>query len=90
MHWYDWLGGIAAGTGLGGSIWAFAWKILRRQIHSICTEVITTVVQDIKSDVEEVKLKLAKETGGNSNGLRQKLDEVGKDVATMTGVVSTL
>lgn len=30
MHWYDWLGGVAAGVGLGGSAWAAGWKILRR------------------------------------------------------------
>lgn len=65
---------------------------VRHAVKRVVDEVVTKAVKDVADEVTVIRLKLASETGGNSNGLRQKLNEVsremvtiGKDVAELKG-----
>lgn len=82
MHWLDVLIGSAGGaTGIFAALKGGMAKLIKRVVHDASEE----ATKEIKTDLAALKLKLAAETGGNSNGLRQKLNEVGEDLAKLTG-----
>lgn len=83
MHWLDILVGGSAGTVITGGLGALGGRYLKRLLR----DVADAAVKDIKEDVIGLKVKLAAETGGNSNGLRQKLNSVAEDVAHLKGAM---
>jgi hypothetical protein len=48
---------------------------LRSLKHAVRREV-ALAIEPVSKDVNDLKLKFAAETGGNSNGLRQKINEM--------------
>lgn len=87
-NWID----IAIGAGGGSATMSLIGGVLVTQmkhgVKRVVDEVVTLAIKEVKEDVSELKLKFAKETGGNSNGLRQKVDEVAKDVAKIQGFIA--
>lgn len=45
-------------------------------------------LEDAAADITYLKVKLAKETGGNSNGLRQAINEMSRDVTEVKAAVA--
>ena len=76
MHWTD----LLTGAGSGATAVTLGVATLRRLLTRAAKDLISDVASDIKSDISRLEVKIASETGGNSNGLRQKLDEVAKNV----------
>lgn len=75
-----------------------AVKFLKRVAKDVVADAVSGVAKEadvkaIQADVTELKVKLASETGGNSNGLRQavndltgKVEGVMVDVAHLKGL----
>ena len=83
MSWVDiavGAGGSATAVALVGSI---ATAQLRHAIRRVVSEEVTEELRTVKDEVTALHLKLTKETGGNSNGMRQKLNEVGRDLVSV-------
>lgn len=91
MSWVD----IAVGAGGGATAIMFGGGFLVSQLKHVirrvvATEVlseikeikkeVTSEIKTVKDDLAAVHLRLVKETGGNSNGLRQKVNEIGQDL----------
>lgn len=81
-----WLGAGGGATVLTSGVGTVIVRLAKR----IARDVANVLVEDVKADLVELKVDFAKQVGGNSNGLRQKLDEVGKDVAAVKTNVSNL
>lgn len=76
MSWIQLLlGGSGAALGSGGLL-GVALKQLKRSV----SDAVAQGVKPVADDLTALKLKLAAETGGNSNGLRQKVNEVDSKV----------
>lgn len=80
MSWIQLLlGGSGAALGSGGLL-GVALKQLKRSV----SDAVAQGVKPVADDLTSLKLKLAAETGGNSNGLRQKVNEVDSKVDALT------
>lgn len=90
MNWLDTLFG-GGGLLVGGGLMGFVKKSLGRMLKELIVTAIATlkkeVLDGLQSELTDLKVKFAAETGGNSNGLRQKLNEVAEDVAHLKGKV---
>jgi hypothetical protein len=78
--------------------------VVSKVIKGVAKEAVNAGTQDIRDDIKEVKndvsalsVKFAAETGGNSGGLRQAINEqaahmasIGEDVAELKGAVGVL
>jgi outer membrane murein-binding lipoprotein Lpp len=78
-------------TGIGTLI----VKILKRIATDVAKDVLSGVAKEedvkaIASDVTDLKVKLASETGGNSHGLRQAVNELDAKVDGIVVDVATL
>lgn len=94
MHWANIFVGIGGGAAGAGTVGV----VVRHFIKSLIQDVVNAAIDAFKKDVDKalgdvngnvqgLAVKLAAETGGNSNGLREKLDTVGSEVSTVaTGV----
>lgn len=85
MHWLDTLIGGGAATAIYATVRGGVFRLVKRILRDVVTDVTKEVTSEIRSDVSTVKEKLASETGGNSNGLRQKVNEISEDIAKLTG-----
>lgn len=86
-------GGSATLILTGGG--ALAGKFLRRVATEVVHEAFAGVAKEsdlkaVASDVTDLKVKLAAETGGNSHGLRQAVNELDGKVDGIVVDVATL
>lgn len=68
-----------------GLLGALVISQAKHAVKRVVDEVVQAAVKDTADEVTAIRLKLAAETGGNSHGLRQKLNEVSEDVAQIMG-----
>lgn len=66
------LTGGGSATVITSGVGAVVVKTLKR----VATQAVHDGTEDIRDDVNSLKVKFASETGGNSNGLRQKINEL--------------
>lgn len=100
MHWTDLLTGAGSGATAVALAVAALRKMLTRAAKDLLADLLVGVAKEtdvkaIASDVNDLKVKFASETGGNSHGLRQvvneldaKVDGVVVDVATLKAKVA--
>ena len=69
-------------TGIGTAV----VRVLKR----VAADVVRDGTKDIRDEVAAVKVKLASETGGNSHGLRQAINEMQSDLTTVREDVAFL
>lgn len=69
--------------GGGVTVGATVMGFLKKSILAIIKDMLATALADVQRDVQELKERFAKETGGNSNGLRQAVNETKADVASV-------
>lgn len=86
MMWYQIVAGGASLTVIITGVTTLLGRFIKHAVAASVRE--ETAV--IRTDILALQLKLAAETGGNSHGLRQKLDEVAEDVAQLRGEVRAL
>lgn len=86
MSWVDYLVGGGSATVIGSGMGTLAVKYLKHVVN----EVVTAAIKDVADGLAELKLKFASETGGNSNGLRQKINEVDAKLDTVVETVAHL
>lgn len=86
MHWLQVLAGGASLTVILSGVVALLGKFIKNVVVSGIRE----ETAPIRADILALQLKLAAETGGNSHGLRQKLDEVSDDLAELRGEVRAI
>lgn len=85
MSWVDiavGAGGSATALGILGTLVITQAK---HAVKRVVDEVVNNAVKDVADEVTAIRLKLTAETGGNSHGLRQKLNETSEDVAAIMG-----
>lgn len=85
MAWVDVAVGAGGGATAVGIIGAFLVQQVRHAIARVVRSEVTDELKAVKNDITALHLKLTKETGGNSNGLRQKVNELGEDLAYLKG-----
>lgn len=90
MSWVDIAVGVGGGATAFGVVGSLLVSQLKHTVRRVVAEEVTAEIKTVKDDVTALRLKIARETGGNSNGLRQKLDSVAGDVAELRGVLSIL
>ena len=85
MSWVD----IAVGAGGSATALGILGTLIITQakhaVKRVVDEVVTEAVLPVKHDLTALRVKIASETGGNNHGLRQAVDEIGKDVAHIKG-----
>lgn len=81
-----------AGGASGVVVISAAATVIVKWLRSVIRTEMGPVSAGLKSEIEGVRdditalhLRVVRETGGNSNGLRQKLNEVGEQVASLKG-----
>lgn len=89
------LTGGASGTVLTTGVGTVAVRFLKRVAKDVVGEAVSGVAKEadvkaIQADVTDLKVKLASETGGNSNGLRQSVNELHAKVEGVTTDVAYL
>lgn len=67
-----------------------AGALVLRQLKRVAADAVREGVQTLTDDVAAFKLKFAAETGGNSNGLRQAVNTIGRDVSDLKASVAGL
>lgn len=75
-------GGVAILVGI------FA-RALSRHFKAQITIIVAEALKSVAADVIELKVTLAHETGGNSNGLRQEVNKHTALLGEMKGVLDT-
>jgi hypothetical protein len=68
------------GAGSGTVVVSACGAFLVRQLKHIAGEAVREGIKEIGNDLISLKLKIANEVGGNSNGIRQKMNEVDSKV----------
>lgn len=88
MSWVD----IAVGAGGSATALGILGTLIISQakhaVRRVVDEVVTEAVQPVKHDLTALRVKIASETGGNNHGLRQAVDEIGKDVSHIKGYLN--
>lgn len=97
MHWANLFVGLGGGTATLGGIGVVARHFLKNMIQDIVSAAVdafktdvSKALTEVNQNVQSVAMKLASETGGNSNGIRQKLNEVSGEVGDVRQDVAEL
>ena len=74
---YPLLASGGSATVITSGLGAVAFRALKR----VAEAAVRDGTADIRNDVTDLKVKFASETGGNSNGLRQAVNELAGEVS---------
>lgn len=85
MPWTDIVTTIAAAGGVGGGGGAVVVRYGRRVLTAIATDIAHQANEPLKADLEQVKLSLATQFGGNGGGMREAINKLQVDVAEVKG-----
>ena len=66
-----------------GIIGAFLIRQIRHAVARVVRSEVTDELKAVKDDITALHLKLTKETGGNSNGLRQAVNQISRDIVSV-------
>lgn len=99
MNWVDIVVGVSSGLGTGGGVAGAiikygkqAMKVLAKDIaeqaSNTANEPLKADLDVVKHDINNIRLSLATQFGGNGGGMREAINRLQVDMAEMKGHLS--